>query len=101
MNKDKSYGNIISTQELKAHLQDNNKARIYEARIYEEKKKQNKQKKIIADRYTTIQTLKPIKDCKSCDFHNNYTCFDHEDEQIKEVYPNVHYTDDLEWVVYE
>ena len=60
-----------------------------------------KQKIIIADRYTTITSLKPIKDCKSCDFHNNYTCFDHEDEQIKEVYPNVHYTDELEWVVYE
>ena len=43
----------------------------------------DKQKIIIADRYTTISTLKPIKDCKSCDFHNNYTCFDHEDEQIK------------------
>ena len=35
MDKDKSYGNIISTQELKAHLEDNNKARMYE-----EKKKQ-------------------------------------------------------------
>jgi len=30
MDKNKSYGNIISTQELKAHLQDNNKARMYE-----------------------------------------------------------------------
>ena len=39
MNKNKSYGNIISTQELKAHLQDNNKARMYE------KKKENEHKK--------------------------------------------------------
>ena len=31
--------------EQKAHLQDSNKARIYEARMYEEKKKQDKLKK--------------------------------------------------------
>ena len=41
MNKNKSYGNIISTQELKAHLEDNNKARMYE-----EKKKQDKWDKL-------------------------------------------------------
>ena len=29
-----------NAQELKAHLQDSNKARIYEARMYEEKEKQ-------------------------------------------------------------
>tara|TARA_R100001369_G_scaffold38472_1_gene64223 strand:- start:205 stop:534 length:330 start_codon:yes stop_codon:yes gene_type:complete len=39
-------GKIMNnTQELKAHLQDSNKARIYEARMYEEKKKQDKLKK--------------------------------------------------------
>ena len=43
-----------------------------------------KKKIIISDMYTTISTLKPIKDCNICDFHNDYTCFDHEDEQIKE-----------------
>jgi len=60
-----------------------------------------KKKIIIADRYTTIKSLKPIKDCNVCDYQDNYTCWDHEHEQIKEIYPNVKYTDDLEWVVYE
>tara|TARA_R100001591_G_scaffold73540_1_gene81595 strand:+ start:119 stop:313 length:195 start_codon:yes stop_codon:yes gene_type:complete len=60
-----------------------------------------KKKIIIADRYTTIKSLKPIKDCSVCDYEDGYTCWDHEDEQIKKIYPNVKYTDDLEWVVYE
>ena len=60
-----------------------------------------KQKIIIADRYTTLTSIKPIKDCKTCDHHNDYTCFEHEHEQIKEIYPDVEYNDDLQWVVYE
>jgi len=47
-----------------------------------------KQKIIIGDRFTTFTSVKPIKDCKTCDYHNDYTCFEHEHEQIKEVYPN-------------
>ena len=60
-----------------------------------------KQKIIIADRYTTLTSIKPIKDCKTCDYHIDYTCFEHEHEQIKEIYPDVEYNDDLQWVVYE
>ena len=67
------------------------------------RKKMSSEKKkiIIADRYTTIKSLKPIKDCNVCDYQDGYTCWDHEHEQIKKIYPNVKYTDDLEWVVYE
>ena len=39
----------------------------------------------------------PNKECTSCDVE--YTCWDCEAEQIRERYPDVRYTDSLEWVV--
>ena len=56
---------------------------------------------IIADMYMTLESVKPNKDCNVCDHYDDYTCFIHENEQIKKVYPNCEYTDDCEWVIYE
>jgi hypothetical protein len=60
-----------------------------------------KEKIIIADRYMTLKSVKPKKDCNVCDYINDYVCFDHEHQQIKKVYPNCEYTDDCEWVIHE
>ena len=46
---------------------------------------------IVADRYMTLDSVKPDKDCtQGCDIHNDYTCFECEDIQIRKVYPNRH-----------
>ena len=41
--------------------------------------------------------FEPNKECSQCDVE--YTCWDCEAEQIRNRYPNVRYTDHLEWVV--
>ena len=56
---------------------------------------------IVADRFMTLKNVKPYKHCNVCDHYNNYVCFDHENEQIKKVYPDCKYTEDCEWVIYE
>lgn len=38
-------------------------------------------------------------ECTECDPNNDYVCFDHEREWIKEKYPNAVYTDRLTWEV--
>jgi hypothetical protein len=38
---------------------------------------------IVADRYMTLESVKPNKDCNVCDHYDDYTCFIHEHEQIK------------------
>ena len=53
-----------------------------------------KKKTIVADRYMTLKSVKPDKDCNVCDYHNDYVCFDHEHQQIKKEYPNCEYTED-------
>ena len=59
-----------------------------------------KEKIIVADRYMTLKSVKPNKDCiQGCDIHNDYTCFECEDIQIRKKYPNCEYTDDCEWVI--
>jgi len=58
-------------------------------------------KVVVADRFMTLESVKPNKDCNVCDHINNYVCFDHEHQQIKEVYPNCEYTDNCEWVISE
>ena len=60
-----------------------------------------KEKIIVADRYMTLKSVKPKKDCNVCDYINDYVCFDHEHQQIKKVYPNAIYNDDCEWVIHE
>ena len=42
-------------------------------------------------------SIEPNKECSQCDVE--YTCFDCEAEQIRERYPEVRYTDHLEWIV--
>ena len=42
-----------------------------------------KEKIIVADRYMTLKSVKPKKDCNVCDYINDYVCFDHEHQQIK------------------
>jgi hypothetical protein len=58
-------------------------------------------KVVVADRFMTLENVKPNKDCNVCDYINDYVCFDHEHQQIKEVYPNCEYTDNCEWVISE
>ena len=41
------------------------------------------QKIVIADRFMTLESVKPNKDCNVCDNINDYICFDHEHQQIK------------------
>ena len=41
--------------------------------------------------------FEPNKECSQCDVE--YTCWDCEAEQIRNRYPDVRYTDSLEWVV--
>ena len=60
-----------------------------------------KKKTIGADRYMTLESVKPDKDCNVCDYLNDYVCFEHEDMQIRKIYPNSKYTEDCEWVIYE
>jgi hypothetical protein len=55
-----------------------------------------KEKIIVADRYMTLKSVKPKKDCNVCDYINDYVCFDHEHQQIKKVYPNAIYNDDCD-----
>ena len=58
------------------------------------------EKIIVADRYLTLESVKPNKYCnQGCDIHNDYTCFECEHNQIKEKYPNAIYNDDCEWVI--
>ena len=57
----------------------------------------NNNKIVVADRYMTLKSVKPSKDCNVCDYE--YVCFDCENEQIKKVYPNCEYTEDCEWVI--
>ena len=57
---------------------------------------------IVADRYMTLDSVKPDKDCnQGCDIHNDYTCFGCEDIQIRKVYPNAIYNEDCEWEIEE
>tara|TARA_B110000046_G_C12793785_1_gene314236 strand:+ start:37 stop:387 length:351 start_codon:yes stop_codon:yes gene_type:complete len=57
---------------------------------------------IVADRYMTLDSVKPDKDCtQGCDIHNDYTCFECEDIQIRKVYPNAIYNEDCEWEIEE
>ena len=59
-----------------------------------------KEKIIVADRYMTLDSVKPNQDCtQGCDIHNDYICFECEHNQIKEKYPNAIYNDDCEWVI--
>ena len=50
-------------QELKAHLQDRNKARIYA-------EKKNKHNVLIANEHKTKEELSPIVVCQNCDSQN-------------------------------
>ena len=55
---------------------------------------------VVADRYMTLKGVKPNKDCtQGCDIHNDYTCFECEDIQIRKKYPNAIYNDDCQWVI--
>ena len=55
---------------------------------------------VIADRYMTLKSVKPNKNCtQGCDIDNDYTCFECEHNQIKKVYPNCEYTDDCQWII--
>lgn len=38
--------------------------------------------------YIDIDFVKPNKDCDLCDDINDYICFDHEEMQVREKYPN-------------
>ena len=53
-------------------------------------------------KYIDLDFVKPNKDCtQGCDniTDNAYVCFECEDIQIKEKYPNAIYNDDCEWVI--
>ena len=53
-------------------------------------------------KYINLDFVKPNKDCtQGCDniTDNAYVCFECEDIQIKEKYPNAIYNDDCEWVI--
>jgi hypothetical protein len=39
-------------------------------------------------KYINIDFIIPNKDCKICDYINDYICFDCESIQVKEKYPN-------------
>ena len=41
--------------------------------------------------------IKPSKVCKTCDAHNNYTCFECESLQVRNKYPTATYTDSCQW----
>ena len=44
-----------------------------------------------------LDHVKANKHCNLCDAYNNYICFDCEEIQIKEKYPNAIYNDDCQW----
>ena len=44
-----------------------------------------------------IDHIKTNKYCDLCDSHNNYTCFECEEIQIKKKYPNAIYNNDCQW----
>ena len=46
-----------------------------------------------------ISIIEAESDCTECDPVNDYLCFDHEREAIKEKYPNAVYTDQCTWEV--
>ena len=54
---------------------------------------------VVADRYMTLNSVKPNKDCNACDHINDDVCFGCENDQIKKVYPNCEYNNDCEWVI--
>lgn len=41
--------------------------------------------------------IKPNKDCQLCDHHNDYTCFDCEEIQVKNKYPSSYLNDEGIW----
>jgi hypothetical protein len=41
--------------------------------------------------YINIDFVESNKECNACDYHNDYTCFDCENEQVKTVYPKATY----------
>lgn len=54
---------------------------------------------VVADRYMTLKSVKPNKDCNVCDHINDYVCFECEHNQIKKVYPNAIYNNDCQWTI--
>jgi hypothetical protein len=50
-----------------------------------------KEKIIVADRYMTLKSVKPKKDCNVCDYINDYVCFDHEHQQILKSISNMQF----------
>ena len=42
----------------------------------------------MSNKYINIDFVESNKECNACDYHNDYTCFDCENEQVKTVYPN-------------
>jgi hypothetical protein len=46
-----------------------------------------------------IDFIKPNEDCQLCDHHNDYTCFDCEEIQIKKKYPHSIYNNDCQWEI--
>ena len=46
-----------------------------------------------------IDFIEPNKDCQLCDHHNDYTCFDCEEIQIKKKYPHSIYNNDCQWEI--
>ena len=49
--------------------------------------------------YGVIDFIEPNKDCQLCDHHNDYTCFDCEEIQIKKKYPHSIYNNDCQWEI--
>jgi len=62
-------------------------------------------KKLVGYKYLNTDFVKADKECSisqkgnMCDYHNGYCCFDCEQEQIRNEYLKVKYTDDCEWVI--
>ena len=60
----------------------------------------NNKQKVNTMKIKTImkgETMKPNKDCKNCNTWSEYICFECEDIQVREKYPNVFYNDDCQW----
>lgn len=52
--------------------------------------------------YINLDFVIPNKDCKSCDHHNDYTCFCCEDLQVRNKYPKAIYDADVippNWII--
>jgi hypothetical protein len=47
--------------------------------------------------FTILDFIKPNKDCQLCDHHNDYTCFDCEEIQVKNKYPNSYLNNEGLW----